>query len=111
MDDTLDVGILLEHSLRSSLVAQVYLLESRTDARDFLDAVEDFNLRIRQIVDNNNFVACLLQFYGGVGTNETGSTSNENGLFHFSMLFKLVFHSAKVVKKPETKELFIKDFH
>jgi hypothetical protein len=46
-----------------------------------------------------------------VGTNETGSTSNENGLFHFSMLFKLVFHSAKVVKKPETKELFIKDFH
>jgi len=27
------------------------------------------------------------------------------------MLFKLGFHSAKVVKKPETKELLRKEFH
>ena len=40
VDDTLNLRILLEHSLRSIKVAKVNLLESRTYARNLLDAVE-----------------------------------------------------------------------
>ena len=83
MDDAFNLRILLEDGLSGFLVAQVHLLKGRTDARDFLNAVEYFNLRVRQIVDNNNFVACLLQFYGGVRTDETGSACNKNCLLHF----------------------------
>ena len=82
MDDALDVRILLENGLRRVKVAQIDLFKRRTNARDFLDAVEHFNLRVRQIVNDNYFVACLLQFYGRVRTDEAGSASHKDGLFH-----------------------------
>ena len=82
VDNAFNVGVLLEHSLRSGLVAKVYLLESRPDAGNLFNAIQDLNVGIGEVVDDDNLVTCLLQLYRGMGTDEAGSAGNENGLFH-----------------------------
>ena len=39
MDDTLDLGVLLEHALEGLHVAAVNLLKSRTNAGNLLDTI------------------------------------------------------------------------
>ena len=88
MDDTLNLGVLAEYALESLEVATVNLLESRTDAGDLFDTIYDIGIRIRQIVDDYNFVACFLQFYSGVTADKTGSTCYKNCLFHNVLNYK-----------------------
>ena len=90
MDNARDVGVLLEDALQGILVATVSLFKGGTYARNLLYSVNNISIGIGEIVNNNYFVACLLQFYGGVTSNKTSTTSNENCLFHscFVYLYK-----------------------
>ena len=90
VDDALYIGIFLEHSLCGSLVAQVYLLESRTHTCYLLNTVQYFYLRIGQIVYYHYVVACLLQLHCGVASDKACTTSHQNCLFH-SYCFLLNF--------------------
>ena len=73
VDDARDGRILLEHGLRGSLVAQIYLLEGRAHTRDLLDAVEHLYLGVGKVVDDDHVVASLDQFHGGMATDEARS--------------------------------------
>ena len=83
VDDTLDSRILLEHGLRCSLVTQVYLLESRANACDFLNTVEYLDLRVREVIYDYYVVASLLQLYCGMATDEACTACYQNCLFHY----------------------------
>ena len=76
MDDALNTWIFLENAFEGWHITTVYLLESRTDACDFLNTIQHLDIRVGEIVDNDYFVACLLQLYSGTATNKTGSTSH-----------------------------------
>ena len=73
VDDASDGRILLEHGLRGSLVAQIYLLEGRAHTRDLLDAVEHLYLGVGKVVDDDHVVASLDQFHGGMAADEARS--------------------------------------
>ena len=93
VDDALDVGIFLEHTLCRLLVAQVDILKGGTHSSDFLDAVEHFYLGVGQVVYDDYLVASLYEFYRSVGADETGSSSYQDCLFHIStMLLINVIH-------------------
>ena len=82
VDNSLDVGILLEHFLGGILVAQVYLLKSRTHAGNLLDTIQHLLVRVREIVYHHYVVASLLQLYRGMRPDKTGTARNQNCLFH-----------------------------
>ena len=88
MDDTLNVRILLEDAFHSVLIAAVGLDELRTDARNLLNTIYDVGIRVGEVINNDYFVACILQFYGGVATDESGTASDENSLLHNRFKFK-----------------------
>ena len=50
----------------SFLIFQVQLDEFRTDACDAFDTVQYFYIGVRQVIDDDNFITCVLQFYCGV---------------------------------------------
>ena len=82
MDNTLDAGIFLEDALQLRQVAAVHLFEGGTNAGDFFNAIYDIGLGIAEVVDDNYVVACILQFDGGVRTDEAGTAGDQNCLFH-----------------------------
>ena len=87
VDNALNAGIFLENGFKTGEVAAVYFLEGGANARDFLNAVHDICLRVAEIVHNYNVVTGVLQFYGGVRTDETGTASHQNCLFHGGLIF------------------------
>ena len=82
MDDTANLGILLEDSFRGCKIAQVHLFKGRTDAGNLLNTIEHLNLGVREVVNDNHIIACLLQLYCGVTSDESCATGYKNGLFH-----------------------------
>ena len=82
VDNTLDARVILEELAQRLDVGTVGLYESGAHARDAFDAIEHLDVRVGQIVDDNNFVACVLQFYGRVGADVTRSPGNQNLSFH-----------------------------
>ena len=90
MDDALNLGVLLEHAFQGLKIAAVHLLEGRTHTRYLLNAVHDVGIRVREIVDDDYFIACLLQFNGGMAANKARTAGNKNCLFHSSNIFRLI---------------------
>ena len=82
VDDTLDTRILLEEFTQRRDVGTVGLYEGGAYTRDAFDTVENLDIRVRQIVDDNNFVACILQLYGRVGADITRPPGNQNFSLH-----------------------------
>ena len=76
VDDARDGRIFLEHGFGGGKVAQVHLLECRTDARDLFDAVEHLHLGVAQVVYNDHIVACLLEFDRGVAAYKARSAGH-----------------------------------
>lgn len=66
VDDALYAGVLLEYAFKSGIVAAVHMLETRTDAGDFLDSVDDIGVGVGEVVHNDNFVTLVLKFNSGV---------------------------------------------
>ena len=90
VDDTLNLRIFLEHCFSSIKIAKVHLLESRTNACNLLDTIENIFTRIGQVVYNNDIIACILKFYSSVRTDESGTTCYEDCLFHFIIEYVLL---------------------
>ena len=82
MDDTLNVGILLEDGFHCLHIATVCLYEFWALSCNLLDAVNDIGIGVGEIVNDDDFVARILQFYGGMTSYEACSACNKNSLFH-----------------------------
>lgn len=59
MDDTINLGVLLENLVEGGLVRDVYLVELWSLARDELNAVEGHLGRVVEVIDNHHLVAVL----------------------------------------------------
>lgn len=59
MNHVVDVAVLFEHGIESSLVGDIEVHKLRPLTADELDAVEDFGGGVVQIVRNHCFVACF----------------------------------------------------
>ena len=82
MNNTLNLRILLEYTLKGLHVAAVHLLEGGTNARNLLNTVNYVGIRVREIVNDYYLIACFLQFHGCMASNETRTTRYQNCLFH-----------------------------
>ena len=65
-DDPFDSRMSFQCFAGSFLIFQVQLDEFRTDACDAFDTVQYFYIGVRQVVDDDYFITCVLQFYCGV---------------------------------------------
>ena len=75
MDDRVN-GLFFKHFLESVIVAAIDLVEGGTDAGDRLDAIEDRNLRVREIVDDDGRMARGEQGDDGCAADETRAPRN-----------------------------------
>lgn len=57
MNDAIYVGILLENFVKSAVIGNIDIVETRPLAADELDTVDGFLGRIVKIVSNDDFVA------------------------------------------------------
>lgn len=57
MNDTIYVGILLENFVKSAVIGNIYIVETRPLAADQLDTVDGLLGRIVKIVSDDDFVA------------------------------------------------------
>ena len=88
MDDALDAGVLLEHALKGFHVAAVHLFKGWADASYLLNTVNDVGIGIGKVVYNHYLIACLLQFYGGMASDESGAACYKNCLFHYIKMIR-----------------------
>ena len=65
-DDAFDSRMSFQRFAGSFLIFQIQLDEFRTDACDAFDTVQYFYIGVRQVVDDDYFITCVLQFYCGV---------------------------------------------
>ena len=68
---------LLEESLHTFKVEQVNLVELGGAASEFSDALEGLLGRVREVIHDNDVVACLEQFKYSVGADVAGAAGNE----------------------------------
>ena len=83
MNDALNLRVLLEYTFQSIKITTVHLLEGRTDTCNLLNTIEDVLIRIRQIVDDDHLITCLLKFYCSMTSYEARTTCYQYCLFHF----------------------------
>lgn len=74
MDYAVNLGVLLEDLIETSLVGDVDLVEVGALAGKKLDAVDGDLGGVVQAVDNDNVVAVLKQSEGSEGANVAGAT-------------------------------------
>jgi hypothetical protein len=74
MDDIVNIWMVIEDLVESSLVGDVELIEFRPLSADELDAVDDLSRRIIQIIDNDYFVIGFKKCQGCEGANVSGTT-------------------------------------
>lgn len=75
MDDTVDVGVSLEHLIEAILLGDIELNELSLLAADKLNTLEGLGRRVVQVVSNDNLVASLEQGQGGEGANVARATA------------------------------------
>ena len=78
VNDTVD-GVRLENLFHGSRFKKIHMVKSNLLAGNILDPTKALLGRIAQIVNNNYVVIKIQQLNAGVGTNETRSTSDQNG--------------------------------
>lgn len=91
MDDSTYLRILFKDSFRGIEITEINFFESGTNTSDFFYSVNYIFTRIGKVVNDDYIVACVLQLYCGMGTNESRSTCYKNCLFHicFNVFFSL----------------------
>ena len=72
MNDTVDVGMVIEDLVEGSFIAHVNVVEMWPLAAYQFDAIECFFGGIVKIVDNNDFVICLKQGKSSERSNVAG---------------------------------------
>ena len=81
--------VLRKDLFKRSAVQQVDLIESRAFVRYLLDAVDHFNLRIAQIVGNDNVIAGIQKLHHRVAPNKTRTARHQYRHGSCSSLFRL----------------------
>ena len=74
MDNTVNVGVGLEHLVEAILHGDIELVELGLLAADELNAVDDLLGRVVQVVDDDDLVASLEESEGGERANVARST-------------------------------------
>ena len=64
------------------LVFQIQLDELRTNACNTFNTIQHFDVGIRQVIDNQHIIPCLLQFYRSMRADIPRSACHQNFLFH-----------------------------
>lgn len=77
MDDTVNLGVLSEDLVESSLVCDIGLVELRSLAADELNAVEGDPGGVVEVIDDHDLVAILEQRKCGERANVAGTTANQ----------------------------------
>ena len=75
MDDTVNIGMLVEDLVKRRLVRDVDLVKCRSNTGQQLDAVYDLVCRILQIIDDYDLVAGILKRKDCERTNVAGTTA------------------------------------
>jgi hypothetical protein len=76
MDDADDIGIGTEDVVHGDIVAAVHIDKVGTAAYDGLDAVQDLDIGVGEVVNDHNVVALLHEFYDSMRSNIAYSTGN-----------------------------------
>lgn len=77
VDDTVDVGVSLEHLIEAILLGDIELNELSLLAADKLNTLEGLGRRVVQVVSNDDLVASLEQGQGGERANVARATAGE----------------------------------
>lgn len=75
MNDVVNVGVLLEHLVESSLILDVKLVELGLLAADELNAVDDLLGRVVEVVNDDDLVASLEKSECCEGANVASATA------------------------------------
>ena len=78
VNNPLDPGVRLEDVLNDRLVVAICFVEDRANTRNCLDAIEDFDVGVGEVIDADDLVACLDKLYRGMGADVAGTTCYEN---------------------------------
>ena len=68
--------IIMEDFPELFFVCAVHPVEGDTLSGDLLNAVNDFNLGVGQVIHNDNLMSCIQQFHSGMAADISGTACN-----------------------------------
>jgi hypothetical protein len=83
MDHAYDIGMGTEDGVHRYIVAAIGIDKVGTAAYDGLDAIQDLDIGVGEVIDDDNIVALLHEFYDGMRTDIPYSAGDENSIHSF----------------------------
>lgn len=82
VDNGFDAFIFLEQFVKAFIVQAIELLECGADAGHLFNIVHNVCVRVGQVINNNDFIACALKFHYGVRADVARTACYQDSFFH-----------------------------